>query len=145
MPQRALAYEQSQNYDAALADLNTILTKYPQAREREAALQQKALMIGQQGNKKGMSDTFRQLLKEFPKSSVAAQAQYYIGKTAFENKEYKAAIAALNASRQLNKDQYLVPATVRIISSYYGLRDRACGHERSRRVHGGGAERSGPG
>jgi len=27
--QRALAYEQSKNYDSALADLNTILAKYP--------------------------------------------------------------------------------------------------------------------
>ncbi len=123
--QRALAYEQSQNYEAALSDLSTILTKYPQAHEREAALQQKALMLGQQGNKKAMSDTFRQLLKEYPKSSVAAQAQYYIGKSAFENKEFKPAIAALEASRKLNKDQYFNPATIRIISCYYGLKDRA--------------------
>ncbi len=39
-----------------------------------------------------MAQTFRQLLKEFPKSSVAAQAQYYIGKAAFDAKEYKAAL-----------------------------------------------------
>ncbi|MEP6602360.1 MAG: tetratricopeptide repeat protein [Spartobacteria bacterium] len=122
--QRALVYEQAKNYDAALADLNTILSKYPQAREREAALQQKALVLGQQENRKGMSDTFRQLLKEYPKSSVAAQAQYYIGKAAFETKDFKAAILLLNAARQLNKEQYYNPATVRIISSYFGLRDR---------------------
>jgi TolA-binding protein len=122
--QRALANEQTKNYDAALADLNTILTKYPQAREREAALQQKALVLGQQENRKGMSDTFKQLLKEFPKSSIAAQAHYYIGKAAFESKEYKPAIAALNNARQMNKEQYYNPATVRIISSYFGLRDR---------------------
>src|SRR5947209_4603281 len=29
LAQRALAYEQNKNYDAALSDLNTILTKYP--------------------------------------------------------------------------------------------------------------------
>ena len=39
-----------------------------------------------------MVETFRQLLKEFPKSSIAAQANYYIGKTAFEAKDYKKAI-----------------------------------------------------
>ena len=125
LAQRALAYEQTQNYQAALADLNTILTKYPQAREREAALQQKALILGQQGDGKGMSEIFRQLLKQFPKSSVAAQAHYYIGKSAFENKDFKTAIAELNAARQLNKEQYATSATVRIISSYFGLRDRA--------------------
>src|SRR5438552_2465759 len=77
--QRALAYQQDKNYDAALSDWNMILTKYPGAHEREEALQHKALILGQQQNAKGMSDTFRQLLKEFPNSPVAAQAQYYIG------------------------------------------------------------------
>jgi TolA-binding protein len=123
--QRANAYREDKNYDVALADLNTILTKYPGTPEREASLQQKALILGQQGNAKGMSDTFRQLLKEFPKSSAVAQAQYYIGKAAFEAKDYKAAIAALNAARQLNKEQYYDLATVRIVSSYFYLRDRA--------------------
>src|SRR5438874_7669520 len=102
LAQRALAYEQDKNYSAALADLNTILTKYPKAHEREASLQLKALILGQQENNRAMMETFRQLLREFPKSSVAAQAQYYIGKAAFEAKEYKTALAALNTARQLN-------------------------------------------
>lgn len=124
LAQRAIAYAQDKNYDVALVDLNAILTKYPGAREREAALQQKALILGQQGNAKGMSDTFRQLLKEFPKSAVAAQARYYIGKVAFEAKDYKTALTALNAARQLNKEQYYDLASVRIVSSYFYLRDR---------------------
>ena len=123
--QRALAYQEDKNYDTALSDWNMILTKYPGAREREEALQHKALILGQQQNPKGMSDTFRQLLKEFPKSPAAAQAQYYIGKASFEARDYKTALPPLNAARQLNKDQYYNPATVRIISSYFGLRDRA--------------------
>jgi TolA-binding protein len=122
---RALAYEETQNYEAALMDLNVVLSRYPQAREREGVLQQKALILGQQGNAKAMTDSFRQLLKEFPKSSVAAQAHFYIGKTALENKEFKAAIAELNSARQINKEQYYNPATVRIISSYFALKDRA--------------------
>jgi TolA-binding protein len=125
LAQRALAYEQDKNYGAALSDLNTILTKYPGAHEREAALQLKALILGQQENAKGMAETFRQLLKEFPRSSVAAQAQYYIGKAAFEAKDYKTALAALDAARQLNKEQYYNLATLRIISSYFGLKDRS--------------------
>jgi len=125
LAQRALAYEQDKNYNAALSDLNTILTKYPGAHEREAALQLKALILGQQENAKGMAETFRQLLKEFPRSSVAAQAQYYIGKAAFEAKDYKTALTALDSARQLNKEQYYNLATLRIISSYFGLKDRS--------------------
>ena len=125
LAQRALAYEQDKNYNAALADLDTILTRYPSAHEREATLQLKALILGQQENAKGMVDTFRQLLKEFPKSSVAAQAQYYIGKTAFEAKDYKTAMSALNAARQLNKAQYYNLASLRLILCQFYLKDRA--------------------
>lgn len=123
--QRALANQANKNYDAALDDLNVLLTKYPTAKEREAALQQKALILGQKDDGKGMSDAFRQLLKEFPKSPVAAQAYYYIGKAAFEAKDYKGALAPLDAARQANKEQYYNPATLRIVSSFFYLKDRA--------------------
>ena len=122
---RAETYEEDKNYDAALSDWNTVITKYPQAREREEALQHKALVLGQMQNPKAMSDTFRQLLKEFPKSAAAPMANYYIGKTAFEAKDYKTALATLNTARQLDKDRYYVLATIRIISCYFGLHDRA--------------------
>jgi TolA-binding protein len=125
LAQRALAYEQDKNYNAALTDLNIVLAKYPKAHEREAALQLKALILGQQDNTKGMVDTFRRLLKEFPKSSVAAQAQYYIGKTAFEAKNYKTALTALNTARELNEEQYYNLASVRIILCQFYLKDRA--------------------
>jgi TolA-binding protein len=125
LTQRALAYQEAKMYDPAIEDLNTLLAKYPAAREREAALQQKALILGQQDNAKGMSDAFRQLLKEFPKSSVAAQANYYIGKAAFEAKDYKGALGPLDAARQLNKEQYYNLASLRIISALFYMKDRA--------------------
>jgi len=124
LAQRALAYEQDKNYNAALSDLNLIITKYPSAHEREAALQLKALILGQQENAKDMVGTFRQLLREFPKSSVAAQAQYYIGKAAFEAKDYKTAMTALNAARQLNKAEYYNLASLRLILCQFYLKDR---------------------
>src|SRR5881409_931484 len=124
LAQRALAYEQDKKYDAALSDLNTILTKYPSAHEREAALQLKALILGQQDKTKGMVEAFRQLLREFPKSSVAAQAQYYIGKAAFETQDYKTAMTALNTARELNKEQYYNLASLRIILCQFYLKDR---------------------
>lgn len=122
--QRALAYEEDKNYEAELSDLNTILTKYPAAREREAALQQKALILGEQQNPKGMVDTFRQLLKEFPKSAVAAQAHFFIGKAAFDAKNYKTALRELGTARQLSPDKYNKTATTLILSSDFALRDR---------------------
>ncbi len=122
--QLALAYQEQKNYEAELSDLNTILAKYPGAHEREAALQQKALILGEQQNSRAMIETFRQLLKEFPKSSAVAQAHFFIGKAAFESKDYKTALTELDAARKLNKDKYGKPATVLILSSYFALHNR---------------------
>jgi TolA-binding protein len=124
LAQRALAYQEGKQYERARSDLEQLLTSYPKAREREAALQQKALILGQTDNAKGMAATFQQLLKEFPKSAAAAQAHYYIGKSAFEAKDYETAIAEMNQARQLNKDQYGTVAALRIMSSYFYLKQR---------------------
>jgi TolA-binding protein len=122
---RAETYESDRNYDAALGDWNAILAKYPGAHEREEALQRKALILGQQQNTKGMADAFRQLLKEFPKSAAAPMAHFYIGKAAFELKDYKVAVSELNAARQLDKNRYYPQATILIISCYFfGPHDR---------------------
>ncbi|HXA09640.1 MAG TPA: tetratricopeptide repeat protein [Chthoniobacterales bacterium] len=125
LAQRALAYQEDKQYESARADLDRLLKNYPEAREREAALQQKALILGQTDDALGMTATFQQLLKEFPKSAAAAQAHYYIGKSAFEAKDYERAIAEMNKARQLNPEQYRTPAALRIMSSYFYLKQRA--------------------
>ena len=124
LTQRALAYQQSNNMDAAIADLNFLIANYRAAKEREAAIQQKALLLGELNREPEMAQTFQQLLKEYPKSSAVAQANYYIGKAAFDGKEYKRALTFLDAARRLNREQYYTPATLRIILAYYYLRDR---------------------
>jgi TolA-binding protein len=123
--QRSLCYQGMKNYDAALTDLNWLLANCPRVRERESALNQKGLILGQQNDARGMTEAFRQLLKEFPKSQWAADANYFIGKAAFESKDYKAAVPALDAARKLNKEQYYNAATVGILLSFFYLRDRA--------------------
>ncbi len=124
LAQRALAYQQQKQYDLARSDLDQLLRNFPKAREREAALQQKALILGQTDNAKGMTEAFQQLLQEFPQSAAAGQAHYYIGKSAFEAKDYDTAIAEMKQARELNKEQYGVPAALRIMSSYFYLKKR---------------------
>ncbi|MDQ3413983.1 MAG: tetratricopeptide repeat protein [Verrucomicrobiota bacterium] len=124
LAQRALAYQEGKQYERARSDLEQLLISYPKAREREAALQQKALLLGQADDTKGMTATFQQLLKEYPKTAAAAQAHYYIGKSAFEAKDYETAIAEMQQARELNKEQYGIPAALRIMSSYFYLKQR---------------------
>ncbi len=142
--QRATAYQQSPNATAAIADLDTLLSKYPKAREREGALQQKALLLGEGNQPAEMAKTFAQLLKEFPKSAAAAQGNYYIGKTAFEAKDYKRGLGSLDAARRLDRAQYYDLATVRIILSQFYLRDRKAATTEADALLGGSARDSIP-
>ena len=122
--QRGLAFQQNKEYDAALKDFDQIINTYADAPERELALQNKALVLGQQQDYTGMTATFRQLLENYPKSSAAAQANFWIGWAAFEDKDYKGAIESLEAARKLDDAQYGERATLRIILCYYYLQDR---------------------
>jgi TolA-binding protein len=68
-----------------------------------------------------MNDTFQQLLKEFPNSSGAAQASYWIGWTAFDQKRYADAIAPLIDARKRNPTEYDEKVSLRLIYCYQTL------------------------
>ena len=125
LAQRALSRQQAKNFKAALQDFNELLSRYPDhgIKERELAYQQKALILGQQQENQAMADTFARLLKEYPKTKAAGQANYWIGWAAFENKNYKAAIEPLEAARKLDPE-FSERATVRIILANYYSQNR---------------------
>ena len=93
----------------SLADFTQLDERYPKAAERELALQQKALLLGQQQDNKGMVEAFSRLLTEFPKSQSAPQAHYWIGWAAMENKDYTTAATELSAARSENTARRLLP------------------------------------
>src|SRR5207248_2310055 len=57
-------------------------------------------------------------------SIAAAQANYWIGWAAFEAKDYKNAIAPLDAARQLDHEQFFERGTQRIFFAYLNLEER---------------------
>lgn len=124
LAQRALSRQESKAFDGAIEDFDTIAMKYPGTKEHELALQQKALIFGQQQKYPEMSLAFEKLLAEFPKSAAAAQANFWLGWAAFEQKDYKGAIPKLETARTLDAAQYGERASLRIILSYYYMEDR---------------------
>ena len=122
--QRGLAWQSQKNLGAALADYSDIIKKYPQAKEREMALQQKALILGQQGDNPAMGDAFKLLLKDYPKTAARAQADYWIGWAAFEVKNYKEAVPPLEEARKLDREQFGEKTSIRLLLSYYYLEDK---------------------
>ena len=124
LAQRALSKQESKAFDSAIEDFDAIAAKYPGTKEHELALQQKALIYGQEKKYPEMTAAFEKLLTEFPKSAAAAQANFWLGWAAFEQKDYKSAIPKLEAARTLDAPQYGERASLRIILSHYYLEDR---------------------
>ncbi len=124
LAQHAMALQQGKGYEGALRDFDRIITDFPKAKEREIALQQKALILGQQDKPAAMARTFEQLLKEYPKTKAAAQAEYWIGLTAFDNKDYPTALEHLKKARELDAKAFGDRATLRIALAYYYQENR---------------------
>jgi TolA-binding protein len=123
--QRAMAYQQKKNFPAALKDYSELIARHPKAKERELAVEQKALILGQQGDNAGMSDAFEQLLKDYPESTSAPRAHYWVGYVAFEAKRYKKAAEHLARARELHREEFFERASLRILLAQYYLEDRA--------------------
>ncbi len=121
--QRAIAYQSQKNFAAAEKDFSEIIRKFPKAKERELALQQKGLIRGQQNDNTGMLEAFELLIKDYPESLARAQAEYWVGRAAFEAKDYKKAAVHLVESRQRDREQFIERASLPLILSHYYLED----------------------
>ena len=122
---RAILYQEAKNFPAAVTDFNRIISDYSTSAETEAALLQKGLTLGQQGDYGQMTATFRQLLKTYPNTTGAAQAYYWIGWAAFEAKKYQDAVAPLVKARELNANEFTERSSLRLMLCYQSLLKKA--------------------
>ncbi len=118
---RALLYQEAKNFPAAVTDFNKIISENPASAETETALLQKGLTLGQQGDYAQMTATFRQLLKNYPQTTGAAQAYYWIGWAAFEAKKYQDAVAPLIKAREFNANEFAEKTSLRLMICYQSL------------------------
>ena len=118
---RGSAQMQLRQYPAALKDFTELTTKYPKAKEREFGLENLALIRGQLADQPGMADTFETLLREFPATAAKPKAHYWIGRGAFDAKNYKKAAPHLEEARKLDKEQFFERGSLAIMACYYNL------------------------
>lgn len=104
-------------------DYEELLKKYPTFADRETVLKQAALLRGEQNDNGGMSKYFEQLLKEFPESASRAEANHWIGRAAFESKDYKKASLFLDEARKLNPEEYFESDSLRLVYCAFNLND----------------------
>ena len=123
LAQRGLLNLRQKNCDAAAADFTLLETLYTKAPERELALQQKALLLGQQKKSEEMVATFSLLIHDYPKSSAAPEAHYWIGLTALDRKDYATAVTELVEARKGDPKQFGERAGLRILLARYDQND----------------------
>jgi TolA-binding protein len=121
--QRAVANQSLKNLPAAEKDYTEVIKHYPKSKERELALEQRALIRGQQNDNPGMVESFTQLLRDYPTSAAAAKAHFWIGRTAYEAKEYKNAADHLAKARDMDKEHYFERASLPLMLSHYFVED----------------------
>ena len=126
--QRGAAYQQLKKYDAALQDFTEVANNHKDAKEREVAMTQRALILGAQNDPKGMIEAFRALLKEYPNTGpdVTALAHYSMANAAFNDlKDYTTAQAEFDAARKADPKGYGPKCSLMVILCEYQLKDKA--------------------
>jgi tetratricopeptide (TPR) repeat protein len=134
--QRGLSRLQSGDTQGALADFDLVISAYPLSKEVEIAMLQKALASGQLKDYAGMTATFRQLLKKYPNTAAAAQANYWLGWSAYEEGDFKKAIPLLETARTLDAKNYGERSALRIILAHYNLQDRKAASREAEKYSG---------
>jgi len=99
---RALALAKIGRYGPASHDLEVVLKGWPAASERAFAMQQAAMLSGQQGDEEAMADYFQMLLKEFPDSRAAPQAHFFLGRHAVMRGQPEEGLRHLEIARSLD-------------------------------------------
>jgi len=123
LAQRGSAQMQLRQFAAAQKDFAELTAKFPKAKEREFGLENLALIHGQLGNPAQMAETFELLLRDFPGTAAQAKAHYWIGRTAFEAKNYKKAAPHLDQARRLDKEQFFERSSLAIMACLYNQED----------------------
>lgn len=123
--QRGFCRQKLGRLEEALADFQEVLARHPGTRERETALLQRGLTLGQLQRRQDMRQAFLELLKEFPQGPAAAQAEYWLGWAALEEKDYAAAVPRLTRARELDPTTFGERVALRLALCYYHLQQRA--------------------
>lgn len=123
--QRAVAQLETGDQVAALADFEAVIDRYRDAKEREDAMTQRALLLGNLQRPAEMAAGFERLLAEYPGTKAGAQAHFWIGYAASDAGQHREAIAPLEKARELDPGKYGERATLRLLLSHYQGQDRA--------------------
>jgi len=111
----------------AQRDFDLLIQRYPQNKLAALAWQNIARLKKDSQNYSEMLRCYESMLISFPKlrKETVANAQYWIGWGAYQLKDYKKAMPALEQAAILMPDVYGITAKMLIVYSSYAMKDKA--------------------
>jgi TolA-binding protein len=124
----AVALQNSDQLLAATQAWQAVQAQAPaRSPEQEMALEALGLVYARGGpvQQAEMAETFRALLREFPKSPLRAMAAFSVGDAMFQQHDYAGAEAYLREAREWDPKTWQQPATQRLVLAAYGMKNEA--------------------
>jgi len=112
---------------AALRDFDLLIQRYPQNKLAALAWQNSARIKKEDHDYAEMIRRYESMLISFPKlrKETIANAYYWIGWGAYQRKDYKKAIPALEKANELLPDKYGLNSQMLLIYCSYAMKDKA--------------------
>ena len=121
--QRAIFRMKSDDLGNALVDFDDVAKKALGSQAGETAAFNAARVRGIQQDFAGMVAGFQTLLKDYPKTKAAAEANYWIGTGSYQLQKYKDCVEPLRAARTLDGRTYHADASFMLIAVLAALEE----------------------
>lgn len=121
--QRGLVRLKLDDTTNALADFEQVAAKAAGTETGETAAYNAARVKGMKQDFQGMVDGFSKLLADYPKTRVAAEANYWIGTGSYQLQKYKECLEPLRSARTLDGKSYFQDASLMLIAALAALKD----------------------
>lgn len=121
--QRAIFRMKTDDLGNALVDFDEVAKRTPGTEAGETASFNAARIRGIKQDFAGMVAGFQALLKDYPKTKAAAEANYWVGTGSYQLQKYKDCVEPLRAARTLDGRTYYTDATLMLIAALAALED----------------------
>jgi tetratricopeptide (TPR) repeat protein len=121
--QRGLVRFKLDDLNNALADFDEVAKRAAGSETGETATYHAARARGIRQDYAGMVAGYAELLKSYPKTKAAAEANYYIGTGNYQVQKYKECLAPLRTARSLDAKTYHQDASLMLIAALAALKD----------------------
>lgn len=119
---RAQSFLELKDITNAIKEFDSVVTRYPDAKEAEEAFRLGGLLRGQDKNYEGMIERLTALLVKYPNSKYKGECKFWIGTGLYGLKKWQECLDPLHEAQKLYPEQF-EDASLKIIVAHTYLED----------------------